>query len=249
MRTHTTGLILGVASLLVSAAWPAPAPVASDPAIRTYSAVYQIQYKGKNVGRSESSVRYDTSSGIYRFTSSSTFRGLLKFLVAPKPVVERSEFVSEAGRITPLDFWYEDGSRQGKGNFHIRFDWDSGLAIAETEAGRQEFPLQRGALDRGTIQVQLMLDLARSGRLGSYTLADEDGLRTYNVQAVADTLLETPLGELATQALIQERAGSSRRLLLWAAPELHYLPARIEQERNGETRTVLLLESVEWLDH
>ncbi len=248
MRARRTRLVFGIASFLVTAAWPAPAPVAADPAIRAYSAVYQIQYKGRTVGRSEFSVRYDTSRGVYRFSSSSALRGLLKFFVAPRAVVERSEFVSEAGRIMPLEFWYEDGSRRGADNFHLQFDWDNGLTIAETEEGRKEFPLPPGTLDRGTIQVQLMLDMARPGPLGSYTLADEDGLRTYDYRADADTLLETPLGRLATQAFIQERAGSSRRVLLWAAPELHYLPARIEQERGGETQTVLLLESVEWLD-
>ncbi len=247
-RTHTTGLLPAVASLLVSAAWPGPTPEASDPAIRGYSAVYQIHYKDRNVGTSASSVRYDSSSGVYRFSSSSSLRGLLKFFVTPKAVVERSEFVSEAGRITPLEFWYEDGSRRGEDNFHILFDWDNGLAIAETEAGRQEFPIQHGTLDRGAMQVQLMLDMARSDQLGSYTLADEDGPRTYAYRAGANTLLETPFGNLETQAFIQERAGSSRQLLLWAAPELHYLPARIEQQRNGETQFVLLLESVEWLD-
>ncbi len=248
MKTHTTRLVFRVAGLLVSAAWPGITPAAPDPAIHAYTAVYQIQYKGRTVGTSEFSVRYDSNSGVYQFSSSSALRGLLKFFVAPQAIVERSEFVSEGGKITPLEFWYEDGSRRGKDNFHILFDWDKGLAIAETEDGRREFPIPHGTLDRGTLQIQLMLDMARAGQLGSYTLADDDGLRIYDYRAAANTLLETPFGKLATQALIQERAGSSRQLLLWAAPELHYLPARIEQQRDGESRTVLLLESVEWLD-
>ncbi len=248
MKIHTTELIPGVACLLVSATWPWVAPLASDPAIHAYSAVYQIQYKGRTVGTSEFSVRYDSSSGVYRFSSSAALHGLLKFFVAPEAIVERSEFIAEGGGITPLEFWYEDGSRRGEDNFHLLFDWDNGLAIAETEDGRKEFPIPHGTLDRGTMQVQLMLDMARSDQLGSYTLADEDGLRTYEYRAAADTLLETPFGILETRALIQERVGSSRRILVWAAPELHYLPARIEQQRNGETRTVMLLESVEWLD-
>jgi len=246
MRIQTAALIFGVASLLVTAGRPAAAPVASDPAVRAYSAVYQIRHEGRNVGTSKFEVRYDMGSGLYRFSSSSAFRGLLKFL-SPKAIVERSEFVSEAGRITPLKFWYEDGNRRGTDDFQILFDWDNGIAITETDDGPREFPIPRGALDRGTMQIQVMLDMARAGPRGSYTLADEDGLRTYTYRPAADKLLETPFGELATQAFIQERPGSSRRTLLWAAPELHYLPARIEQVRDGETKVVLLLESVEWL--
>ncbi len=247
MRARPAVLIFGVAGLLAAAASPAPAPVAADPAIRAYSAVYELYYKDRHVGTAEISVRYDTSRGIYRFSSSSVSRGLLKIIV-PRPIVERSEFVSEAGSITPLEFWFEDGSRRGHDNFHILFDWDNEVAVAETEEGPQEFPLAHGTLDRGTMQVQLMLDMAQPGSLGSYTLADDDGLTTYDYRADGDTLLETPYGSFSTQAYIQERAGSSRRLLLWAAPELHYLPVRIEQQRDGETRSVLVLESVEWLD-
>ncbi|MEE8093078.1 MAG: DUF3108 domain-containing protein [Gammaproteobacteria bacterium] len=247
MRARPAVLIFGVAGLLAAAAWPAPAPVAADPAIRAYSAVYEVHYNNKRVGTSEFSVRYDTSRGIYRFSSSTAARGVLK-IIRPRPIVERSEFVSEAGTITPLEFWFEDGSRRGHDNFHILFDWDNEVAVAETEDGRQEFPLAHGTLDRGTMQIQVMLDMAQPGSLGSYTLTDDDGLTTYDYRADGDTLLETPYGSLSTQAFIQERAGSSRRLLLWAAPELHYLPVRIEQQRDGETRSVLVLESVEWLN-
>jgi hypothetical protein len=131
---------------------------------------------------------------------------------------------------------------------HIVFDWKNGVATATTEEQTNEFSIEHGALDRGTMQVQIMLDMARSEPLGSYTLADEDGLKTYAYRADADERIETPLGEFATRAFIQERVGSSRQTLIWAAPELHHLPIRIEQKREGETRTVLLLESVDWLD-
>ena len=233
--------------MLATMAWPETAATAPDAAIHPYSAVYQIEYKGRNVGTMEFSLHYDAASDVYRFTSNSAVRGLLRF-VSPRPVVERSEFISKAGRITPLEFWYEDGTRRGEDNFHIRFDWATELAVAETEDGPHEFLLPHGTLDRGAMQVQVMLDAAQAGPLDSYTLADEDGLRTYDYQADDDAQLDTPLGELTTQAYIQQRAGSSRQSLLWTAAELHHLPVRIEQRRDGETRTVVSLQSVEWLD-
>ena len=235
-----------MAATLTVAAWPESAATAPDSAIHLYSAVYQVQYRGKNVGTMKFSVDYDAADDAYTFTSNSAVRGLLRIL-SPRPVVERSEFTSDAGEITPLEFWYEDGSRQGNENFHIQFDWDNGLAVAETSTERHEFAVPRGTLDRGTMQVQLMLDVARTGSLGSYTLADNDGLRTYQYHRNGDVQLETSLGVVETQAFVQQRAGSSRQTVLWTASELHHLPVRIEQKRNGETRAVILLESVEWL--
>jgi hypothetical protein len=236
-----------MAAILTAAAWPESAATAPDSAIHPYSAVYQIQYRGKTVGTMEFSVDYDAADDAYTFTSNSAARGLFR-LLSPRPVVERSEFISDAGKITPLRFWYEDGSRQGNENFHIRFDWDNGLAVAETSAEQHEFAVPHGTLDRGTMQVQLMLDVARTGSLSSYTLADDDGLRTYQYHRDGDVQLETSLGVLETQAFVQQREGSSRQTLLWTASELHHLPVRIEQQRNGETRTVFSLQSVEWLD-
>ena len=63
----------------------------------------------------------------------------------------------------------------------------------------------------------------------------------------ADELIETPLGAYSTRAFVQERDGSSRQTFIWAAPDLNHLPLRIEQKRNGETRMVFLLESVDWV--
>ncbi len=247
IRRFSTDLLCGMAAILTAAVWPEFAATAPDSAIHPYSAVYQIQYRGKTVGTMEFSVDYDAADDAYTFTSNSAVRGLFR-LLSPRPVVERSEFTSDAGKITPLRFWYEDGSRRGNENFHIQFDWDNGLAVAETNAQRHEFAVPHGTLDRGTMQVQLMLDVARTGSLSSYTLADDDGLRTYRYHRDGDVQLETSLGVLETQAFVQQREGSSRQTLLWTASELHHLPVRIEQQRNGETRTVFSLQSVEWLD-
>jgi len=246
-EAHRSGYFAVGTAIVLGGLGSGPVTAAIDQAVRPYSAVYQIEYKGRVVGRSEFTVRYDKQNERYRFSSSSSFQGILRF-ISPNPIVERSEFVSEAGHITSLEFWLEDGSRKGDDNIHIKFDWDSGIATATAEDQENEYPIARGILDRGTMQVQLMIDMARAGPQGSYTIADDDGLRTYAYREEPNTVLETPLGEFSTVAFIQERSGSSRQTFIWAAPELHHLPVRIEQKREGQTRSVLLLESVDWLD-
>ncbi|MFL2547372.1 MAG: DUF3108 domain-containing protein [Candidatus Rariloculaceae bacterium] len=216
-----------------------------DPSIRTYAAAYQVEYKGRVVGRSEISVRYD-DMGRYRFESTSQFRGFLRFLL-PNPLVERSEFASEAGVVTPYSFSHEDGSRRGSDNYDIAFDWSDGIATITTSDGVNAHSIMPGTLDPGAMQVQVMLDMSQSSPLGSFTLAHENGLRIYDYLANDDEIIEVPLGEFSTNVFVQEREGSSRQTFLWAAPELHMLPVRIEQKRNGESRAVLQLESVEWL--
>jgi uncharacterized protein DUF3108 len=219
---------------------------AADPAIQTYTATYQVEYKGKNVGTSEFKVVYDDAQGVYEFSSRTVLKGFLK-LASPNPVIERSRFRVDDGRIQPLEFWYEDGSRKGEDNLHAVFDWDGRVAIVSGADFRREIALEDGALDRATLQVALMRDLNATGRPGRYLFADEDGLKAYEYTDNGDATTPTGLGSLATKALVQQRVGSTRATWLWMAPELAYLPVRIEQRRDGEVQNALTLASVEGL--
>jgi hypothetical protein len=214
--------------------------------IATYSAVYQVEYKGKDVGTSEFAVRYDAAESVYEFSSRSQAKGLLKIL-SPKPVVERSRFKVEGGHIRPLEYWYEDGSRKGEKNQHIEFDWQRRIAVITNEDGRRETALDDRSLDRGSMQVALMRDLAATGKPGDYQLANDEGAQPYVYKDDGEATIATGVGSLATRAFVQQREGSSRATLFWFAPKLQFLPARIEQRRNGEVQTALTLTSVEGL--
>jgi hypothetical protein len=230
-------LLLG---LSLGAARGAPA---ADAAVATYTAIYQVEYKGKALGTSEFSVRYIAERDVYEYTSRTLAKGLLK-LMTPNAVVERSEFRATADGIVPLEFWYEDGSRKGEDNLHIVFDWERQVATVSRSEGRREWAVQRGALDRGSLQAALMRDLEATGQARRYLLADEDSVTDYEYADQGSATTPTGLGELATRSLMQHREGSSRSTWLWLAPELRFLPVRIEQRRDGEIRTAFTLQSV-----
>lgn len=212
-------------------------------AVPTYTATYQVEYKGKDLGTSEFSVRHSADSDVYEFSSRTVAKGLLK-LMSPNPVIERSKFrVTDAG-IVPLEFTYEDGSRKGEDNVHIAFDWERRIATVTDSSGRREIALRAGALDRGSLQVALMRDLATTGRPAHYLVADEEAVKDYVYMEHGETTTATGIGSLATRELMQQREGSSRSTWLWVAPDLGFLPVRIEQRRDGEVQTAFTLASV-----
>ena len=55
----------------------------------------------------------------------------------------------------------------------------------------------------------------------------------------------TGMGKLATRAFMQQRQGSSRVNWVWSVPTLKFLPARIEQRRNGEVNSAFTLQRVQ----
>jgi hypothetical protein len=240
--TRAAGGIAG-ALLLGGALDPGPA-AASDPAIETYTALYSVEYKGRDVGTSEFTVSYDEATGRYTFSSSTRVKGLLR-LVSPNPAIEHSVFSVDDGGLRPIEFRYEDGSRKGEDNYTARFDWAAGSVRIDGENGAREVALTPGVLDRGSLQVAVMRDLARGASLGPYVLVDEDSLKTYEYSAADPAETETGIGTFETPRYVQRREGSSRSTVLAVAPELGYLPVRIEQIRDGTAETIFVLESVE----
>ena len=239
MRTLQT---IGLALPLICAASANAGAPAED--LTTYRAVYRVERDGQASGASEWSLTYDSERDVYRFVSSLSVTGALR-LALPHPIVERAEFKYEDGEIVPIEFWYEDGSREGDENVHIAFDWKRRRAVTSAQGGSTELELEAGVLDRASMQVAVMRDMATADGPGSYQLTDGDAIEVYAYSKTGEELVAAPVHTLDTQMFVQQREGSSRRLLLWAAPELGFLPVRMEQQKDGQTDTTMTLESVE----
>lgn len=238
--------ILPAALIVLTGAGPGAMPgLAND--VAEYTAEYEVRYKGRRVARSEFSV---TTSGAdeYVFTSSTEARGLLR-LASPNPAVERSRFAVIDDSLAPRRFEYEDGSRKGEDNYSVNFEAAAGEIRLNSAAGETVLPHTEGLLDRGSLQVALMRDLADCALPGPYDYVDDGGIRRYEYARLDDAESETGIGTLATVRFEQQRDGSSRRTILWLAPELAYLPVKIEQIRDGETETVFTLEDVSGLEN
>jgi hypothetical protein len=216
---------------------------AEDATVATYTATYRVMYKGKEAGTAEYNVRYLPDRDLYEFSSRVQAKGMLK-LARPNPAIDRSQFRVDATGIRPLEFWHEDGSRSGEDNLHIVFDWERRIATVSGAEIRRELALPDAALDRGSLQVALMRDLASNGAPRSYHLADEDSVAEYAYTDNGTATLATGVGSVATRVFTQKRTGSSRETWLWAAPEMRFLPVRIEQRRDGEVQTAFELVSV-----
>ena len=233
-----------IAALMSMGAWAVAGAAQSLP---TYEAVYEVSYSGLTVGETEFSVTAVAGTNdTYEFRSASRVSGLFRLLV-PSPAEELSEFVHENSRIRPLAYSLRDGTRRGRNDFRIEFDWERERAIITAADFSAETELVPGMLDRGSFQVALML---RPGPLAAerISLLDRDGMEVHELRPDGEEILETPAGRFETRRLVQQRLNSSRRTLFWMAAELRNLPVRIERQVDGETRVALHLKSVRWHD-
>ena len=235
-----------VATLLSVAAGIASGTVfASGDLLPGYNAVYEVHDRNRVVGEAEFSLTLlDAERGIHEFRSESRVRGLYRLFV-PRPAEELSVFVLETGRIRPLAYSLRDGTRRDRNSFNVEFDWELEYAVITAGETRLEPRLLPGMLDRGSLQVALML-LAEDFTTEQVTLLDRDGPEIHELRGDGEETLDTAVGRILTRKLIQQRLGSSRRTLVWLAPELHGLPVRIERQNDGETRAAFQLQDVRW---
>ena len=78
----------------------------------------------------------------------------------------------------------------------------------------------------------------------TYLLADDEAVSDYVYADNGAATTATGIGQLPTQSLVQHREGSSRSNYLWLAPQLRFLPVRIEQRRDGEVHSAFTLQTV-----
>lgn len=213
-----------------------------------YEATYRVEYKGMYAGDAVFTLSFDRERSRYVFESRTRARGLARMLRG-RPAVERSEFyVNEDGRIVPLMYSFDDGSRKGKRSTNVLFDWGKGVAISRYKGVESELELQEGMLDRMTMQTAVMRDMARPAGPSEYLLVDRNTVKRYRYEAGDTTTLDTVLGSLLTRIYQQSREGSSRQLKIWVAPSLRHMAVRMEQQRDGKTQTVFTLKELRFTD-
>jgi hypothetical protein len=222
-------------------------PLAASAEPPQYVAIYEVVYKGRTVGESSFSISAAHAAGEYQYRSETRVKGLLR-LVSPNAAIDLSRFGVEGNSVRPIEFVHEDGSRKGEDNFSVGFDWSNSTASLMTADDSHSIALKAGILDRGTLQVQLMLDLERGAILESFEVIDDDGLKSYAYEELEPAELETEQGKFTTRRFRQQREGSSRSTIISMAPSLHHIPARIEQIRDNEVETLLTLVSVEFYE-
>lgn len=219
---------------------------ASSAQLVEYRAEYGARYKSRNVGTSVFALERAGESGEYVFSTTMQAKGLLRF-ASPRPIIDRSEFTLDGAAIIPQRFAHEDGSRKGEDNHNIVFNWNAVTATVSGDGYQQDIELRRGVLDRGSLQVALMRTLAAGQQPATFAVLDEQSVDEYAYEFEGEHTIETGLGELEVLRYRQQRTGSSRHTLIDLAPSLDFIPARIEQIRDGESRSAFTIETFERL--
>lgn len=198
-------------------------------------------------------------------------------LFARGDVRERARFSDLGEGMQPLAYESRNTLREDSGA-QLDFDWAAnrvtGMHYEDGSTQSVDAPLDASVFDRLTMQYRLMQELAEGMTITApeaeaapeaaaatdaggdaepaartdYRLFDGEETRAIVMTQVGEREIRTGAGTFATIGVQHQKPGSSRRTLLWLAPDLGYLPVLIEQYRKDEIKVRATLQSYRALE-
>ena len=204
--------------------------------ISPYSATYSAKFSGLEI---EAVQRLDeVAPGIYRESlNAKNFLGKID---------ERSTFsLTDEQLLRPTEYSYIR-SVLGRTKTEVqRFDWQNKTLHYHKNDSHKETALHTGQLDMITHRLQLRRDLNAGRRAFSYPVISRGKLKQYDYRVVANEVLETAIGPLATVKVERVvEADSNSQFTAWLARDWEHLIVKLEQKKNGDSHQLELRSAV-----
>lgn len=189
-----------------------------------FEAVYRVK---ASIASGELSMSLTAENdGAYLFQTITRPRGLVR-MFARGEIDEKSKFFVSDDGVVPLDYTVRDTISKNR-DADVRYDWDMGT-VAGVERGEQvSGATQPGLLNRAALYVAIMRDLKLDQLPDEYVLFDRGRVKAYELENLGTEVVDVPFGRFDAVKLVRDAEDSSRSMYLWCAPELDYLPVRIE---------------------
>lgn len=238
-RLH--GLLASVALGLVLIATDALANGAGLPApLQAYEAEYRVSRGPLTLGRSVTRLRPVAEGWEYRTVVTAT--GIARMLVSGD-AVERTLLDTDGMSLRTLRYEHRPPDEVPA---LVDFDWDSSQALIDHEDGAAVVPLLIGQHDPHGAILTVMIALARDGDVPDFEVIDDDGdIRALTFEVQSGGEIRVPFGRFDTVKVTRDRADKDRQLIAWFAPDLDWLPIRIQQIDEGSTVARMDLRSLD----
>jgi hypothetical protein len=228
-----------LAALLAAALAPGFVPAEE---LKPFSARYTITWRGFSAGNTSLRLEH-MPDGKWSYKSETSARGLFQ-LVMPAELSSRSVFTIKDDQIVPESFSADDGARSNAKDQDIHFDWAAGRVRGVAERQPVDLPTQPGLLDTLSAQVALMHELLAGRTPARFVLLDRERIKDYLYTTEGRERVRTDVGEYDTVIYRSSRPGSRNGTYFWCAPELGYLPLKVERREGKEVQWSMRLQQV-----
>lgn len=210
------------------------AAAAVEPVLPPVNATYTVSWNGISLGDATITLRAGDKPDCYVYESATDPVGLVRmFYGSPHEI---SEFCVVGGKVVPKRFEYIL-KKKSDDNFTLDFDL-AARKVRDGKGGEREIP----AIAQDRFGMQQAVRLWLLGRLkekdpGAQTMdvaqVDDRKVRQYRFAITGRETIQLAAGTFDT-ILIQRVDDPNKTAKFWIAPELNYMPVKVEQIRGGK---------------
>jgi len=212
-----------------------------------FSANYALQMHGTTLARAVYTLEH-TENGL-SMTQSTRPIGLVALLRDEKIDV-RSDLVVENGKLLLVSYDYRHTGDNRDRDVRFKINWQNheqdivGIATGVYEGRNIRLETDQPVWDPLSIQVPIMINAAEQSPTHQYGLFMKGELKHYQFENHGIEPVQFNGGQLDALKIAGRESKRNRAMYVWIAPELHNIPIKIEQWKNGELKSTVLLESV-----
>ena len=212
-------------------------------ALSTFEVEYSLYAKNTKAARVVRRLtRLDDNS--YEYRSETKTVGLIS-LFKRVHIVETSKLTVQERLLKPVYYSYKRTGDKKKRDVSIEFNWQTGKIKNTINGDFWHMPIEPAVMDKLLYQLAIMYDLQNGQIPVSYLIADGGGIKTYSFEKLGEETVDTPLGSFNTVKMLRHKPGSSRRSVFWCAPDLEFLPIKVEHTEKDGSGTVAVIKSLQ----
>jgi hypothetical protein len=207
-----------------------------------YNAVYGLNKFGMHAAEATSSLQKQ-QDGTWLYHSQTETKGLISVFRKDR-IIEQTVLKEISGIIKPISYQYiHKGSKKNRDR-SISFDWDKLTASSMVSGHRSTQAIKPDTIDNFSLQLKLMHDLQTGKHPLIYHVIRKGKAGDYEFEILGNEKIETDAGDFKAIKLKRSRKDSKRTTIMWAAPELHFLPVKIQHIEPDGSQFSLLLKNV-----
>lgn len=212
-----------------------------------FTASYALEMLGTVLAKATYSLKH-TDNGV-TMKQSTRPAGLVALLRDDKIDV-RSDMVVENGRLLLVNYDYRHSGNDKDRNVRFKINWQNheqdlvGTATGTYEGKNVNLKIHQPVWDPLSIQVPIMTDAAEKLPPIKYSMFVQGEFKHYLFETHGTETVSFNGRQFKALKITGTEARKDRAMYVWVVPELHNIPVKIEQWKNGKLKSTVVLENV-----
>ena len=178
--------------------------------------------------------KLENNDGTYTYTLKTEPTGFWK-LIANGSINESSEFEIINDEIRSINYRLNDTIRRNARESEVDFDWSKKVIRGFYKDRVINFNIEKRILTRILLQIEIMHQKQRNNLKDTYLIIDKDEIKEIDITSSnSGKKISVPFGSYDVIEVSHRSKNSNRINTFWLAPELDFIPVKLEQTEGNK---------------